>query len=529
MLAVVLALLGAAVGPGSAQAFVGENVVINPSTGELTAPAETIITNPTFLDEFEEVAAPAEKRSLSRVLMSSRALPMIGRVLPIVGGVFAANEVCNFLFDACVSFEDDGTSIAGPAVGKWEFTVQGSTGGDGAFTGENRAYYSPFGASYYIGVNVPSGCSESVALPPPPGGTSGEKQGELKSVNCGAPIGTIMARKTFIVRSWAEGWNINWGGGTGSTYTGSDYCRGWGGAADCQSTVGSDWSKQAATGLKEKVDPSVGQYVASQIKDSGVKNPYAVYVNVPDCDELKWGACAALLEGKELEPIREDLDWSEVVTDVPDAVTQTLPAGGSEVEVPSKVKVITNPDKDGMPLLIPSPEPGETYSEYIAKLSPGLDPKRVNVPEAYTDPSVGPNTVLRVQPDPGTKLNPATEHEVEIQTNPPTAPAPVPGGWSPPDIPPIDLEPISGIPSPCTVFPFGLFCWVGEAFAQFNTSGTCPHFSAPVAGTESNFAVTLCGETSETIMSYLRPALLLAFIVGCGFLFARGTRAVGGD
>jgi hypothetical protein len=502
--------------------------VINPTTGELTTPAETIITNPTFLETFEEVAPAPQKRSLARVLMSSRALPMIGRVLPIVGGVFAANEVCNFLFDACVSFEDDGTSIAGPPVGKWEFTVQGSTGGDGAFTGENRAFYAPFGASYYIGVNVPAGCSESVAIMPPGGGAAGEKSGELKSVNCGGAIGTIMARKTFLVRSWAEGWNINWGGGTGTTYTGSDYCRGWGGEASCQSTVGSDWSKQAATGLKEKVDPEVGQYVASKIEGSGVKNPYATYVNVPSCDELKWGACKALLEGKELEPIREDLDWDEVVTDVPDAVTQTLPAGGAEVEVPSKVKVITNPDKDGMPLVIPSPEPGETYSEYIAKLSPGLDPKRIELPDAFIDPSLGPNAVVRVAPEPGTKLNPATEHEVDIQTNPPTVPAPA-AGWTPPAISSIDLGPISGIPSPCTVFPFGLFCWVGEAFAQFNTSGTCPHFAAPVADTGSDFEVTLCGETSETLMGYLRPALLLAFIVGCGFMFAKGTKAVGGD
>jgi hypothetical protein len=180
-----------------------------------------------------------------------------------------------------------------------------------------------------------------------------------------------------------------------------------------------------------------------------------------------------------------------------------------------------------MPLVIPQPESGETYAHYAARLNPGLSPERHDLDAAFIDPSVGPNGVVEVSPEPATRLDPATEHTVKVTANPADAPLPA-AGWVPPTIPAIDMSPLSGF-SPCGVFPFGLFCWVGEAFAQFNTTGTCPHFSAPVADTGSDFAVTLCGETAETIMGYLRPAILLAFTVGLGFLFARGTKAIGGD
>jgi hypothetical protein len=197
---------------------------------------------------------------------------------------------------------------------------------------------------------------------------------------------------------------------------------------------------------------------------------------------------------------------------------------------------------DSLSVQIPVPKLGEKYAAYDARLEAlGLDPEPVVLGEAFVDPRVGPEGVSATVPHIGSNVDPETE--VRVRYNPAgapegseatdTEPAEEAGtggsGWSPPTVPAIDMSPLAGIASPCGVFPFGLFCWLGEGLAQFNTAGVCPHFSAPVAGTEADFSVTLCGETADTILGYLRPAILLAFIVGLGFLFARGTRAVGGD
>lgn len=520
--------VGAAAGPGTASAFVGESQVINPSTGNLTTPAEMIITNPTFLEEFEEAAPESQKKGLLRTLMGSRALPMIGRVLPFVGGAFVAYEICNLVMGGCLSFEEDGSSSTAP-VGNWKFQLSSFEQSGVYIPAMSYAWTAPSNPIYtfLLGENgVPSGCGVGFAVP---SGTAYVAH-LVESVNvaCGGSIGTIKAGRSIAVRT-AAGHRVNYGAGVGSTYTGSDYCRAWGGSSSCQATPGSDWSKQAASHLATEAEPEVGQWIAAKVAPGAVKDPYTTYVDVPDCDGLLWAACEDLLEELGLEAQRSALDWEGAFVDQPaDAVIETSPAAGVELAVPSKVTVTTNPDETGMPLVVVQPESGETYSEYITKLAPGLNPERVNVGEAFTDPTAGPNAVLRTTPEPGSRLDPKTEHDVEVQTNPPTAPMPA-GGWSPPGLPSLDMAPLMGLGSPCTVFPFGLFCWLGEALAQFNTPAACPNFSAPVAGTESDFAVTLCGETSETIMSYLRPALLLAFIVGLGFLFARGTKAVGGD
>jgi hypothetical protein len=196
---------------------------------------------------------------------------------------------------------------------------------------------------------------------------------------------------------------------------------------------------------------------------------------------------------------------------------------------------------DPLAVQIPAPKPGEKYAAYDARLEAlKLTPEPVVLGEAFIDPRVGPEEVSATVPHIGSNVD--AETKVRVRYNPAGAPegeeatgtepsdegASGGSSWSPPAIPVVDMAPLSGL-SPCGVFPFGLFCWLGEAFAQFDTSGTCPHFSAPVADTGSNFGVTLCGETAETIMGYLRPAILLAFTVGLGFLFARGTKAIGGD
>jgi hypothetical protein len=203
-----------------------------------------------------------------------------------------------------------------------------------------------------------------------------------------------------------------------------------------------------------------------------------------------------------------------------------------------KGPVTTLGPSDPLQVRVPSFGRHEHYEAYGEKLEAlELVPEYIALPEGFENPAYGPEEVTQVNPKPTTQLKPETV--VKVRYNPATAPANTPaqegevpgsgGPWSPPTIPGIDMSPLSGVPDACSVFPFGLFCWLGDALGQFNTAGVCPGFDAPVASTGADFSVTLCGETAETIMGYLRPAILLAFTVGLGFLFARGTRAVGGD
>lgn len=295
-------------------------------------------------------------------------------------------------------------------------------------------------------------------------------------------------------------------------------------------TVPSNWPETMVKAINEggAAGEKVGEYIASEIPGSGVKSPYKTYVDIPSCDEVTWGACKAVLEEKGLEPIREDLDWTEVTTDVPAQVQTLTPPAGTEVEAPSKVTVVTNPDEAGMPLVIPSPESGETYEHYAARLNPGLTPERQDLEAAFVNPDFGPNAVVSVSPEPETKLDPMLTHKVNVMTNPASAPVPPAGGWEPPDIGGIDLSPLQGVPSPCGVFPFGVLCWFGAAMAEIDVTPECPTWDMKLPWSEDQ-AFNLCVEPAEQILPYVRILELFIFTIGCGFVFARATRAVGAD
>jgi hypothetical protein len=524
----VIVAFGAALTPTRAAAFIGESSVLNPAKTDLTGPAKTILTNPTFLPDYGSGAAgagatEAEATGFARLGMASGMLPWIGKVLPFVGGAITAYEICNAVITpGCGIFSKDSEDV--PESGEWEwsyaiqgFTVNGSKSGSvviPSFEWYASKYSSAFNPCEFAG--RPAVPSQATLL------------GSVVNANCfhaGEEHPDPLAYAGVPDTRGRSFGSV--GSDTGApNYTGSGYCDSTG--ENCTSSPKSDWSERAATALKTGNYDKAGQYVASKIEGSEVASPWAK-VTIPDCGAYLWGVCQEKLEKLGLEPTRVKLDWEGAVISKPaDAVVETAPAGGAEVKQGSKVTVTTNPEESAMPLLVPQPESGETYSHYAARLNPSLSPTRHDLEAAFVDPATGPNGVVSVQPEPETRLDPGTEHEVKVTTNPADAPMPV-GGWTPPGLPAIDLGPISGIPSPCTVFPFGLLCWFGEAIAQFNTTGVCPNFSAPVEGTESDFAVTLCGDTADTIMGYLRPAILLAFIVGLGFLFARATKAVGGD
>ena len=258
---------------------------------------------------------------------------------------------------------------------------------------------------------------------------------------------------------------VNYAGGTGTKYAGSDYCKGWGGSDSCSGSPDTaGWSKAAAEHLSTEADSSVGQWVASKIDPGTVDTPYGE--SVPNCKGLLWTPCKEQIEDLELVPERSTVTWDKAEVEQPAQAVLEIPKAGHKVEVGSKVTVITNPDEADMPLSIPAPEPNETYDEYITRLAPQLKPHRVNVCEACIVPGLGPDAVTRVVPKPGTTLDPAVDHDVEVQANPADAPAAGTGttGCGGSGIPGMNLSPLN---QPLgSRFPFGVFAffigWVGE-------------------------------------------------------------------
>ena len=184
-------------------------------------------------------------------------------------------------------------------------------------------------------------------------------------------------------------------------------------------------------------------------------------------------------------------------------------------------------------------EPFPTYDAALE--SAGLVPDNVELSEAGIDSRRGPEEVVSVSPGVGQKVAPGSV--VKVRYNPADAPEPSnPGetpegeptssaeGWAPPSIPSIDLSPIEEVHIGCSTFPFGVFCWYGEALTSWGSEGTCPKFAVPVGhatGTdpEGELGTNLC--ELEPAMEIIRPVLVLLGTLGIGLFFAYAAMGLG--
>jgi hypothetical protein len=193
---------------------------------------------------------------------------------------------------------------------------------------------------------------------------------------------------------------------------------------------------------------------------------------------------------------------------------------------------------DPLQVRVPSFGAHETYVEYDEKLEAlELVPEDLVLPEAWVNPSYGPLEVTQVNPKPTTQLQPETV--VKVRYNPETAAESSPGtesgtpsgGWSPPGIPPIDLEPLTETGLGCSTFPFGVFCWFGEAVEAFAVSPVCPlEVSVPIEafGSSDDFEINGCS-VGETVMAPLRLVILACATIGLVILFAKQAMGTGGE
>jgi hypothetical protein len=509
-------LLAAA--PSRAEAFTGESTVLNAGKTDLTAPAKSILTNPTFLTTNVEEAAAfggvAEESAAAGVFQSAGILPALGSVVAFGVGTVIGSEICEVIgIEGCWYHGSEGADPAPGSGGHWVFSPAGGIGGVPAFTW----YWAQEGKTVYIeGSWTRAKCKQT-----PPGGVTSYQEIAGSFNIC---EGTeYKPGREYALRSSMENRTLEYHATDDPEVENYSY------------TAPSNWSEKLATQLKNhEGDASgrVGQKIASELEGSEVKNPYATYVTVPSCSGEAWIECKADLEELELVPERDTLTWEDAHLDLaPDEVFELQPEPETELEVGTKVTVTTNPDEDGMPVVVLAPEPNESYDEYIKRLATQLNPERVDVGEGSIDPHKDPGSVLRTSPGSGTRLDPETEHGLEVQTNPDTSPDAVdPGAWSAPTIPSIDLSPLSGVEVGCNDFPFGVFCWIGAGLTSWGSEGECPSFGVPfkseIREAEATQEFDTCG--FEPAMEIVRPMIVILSFFGIAWLLSSSAMGLGG-
>lgn len=188
---------------------------------------------------------------------------------------------------------------------------------------------------------------------------------------------------------------------------------------------------------------------------------------------------------------------------------------------------------------VPSPGAHESYTHYDERLEAlELEPEPIVVPVEYASPAHGPLEVVQVNPKPGVKLNPGAK--VKVRYNPETAEeSPAyegtegTGPWSPPSIPSIDLSPLMHIGVGCDNFPFGVFCWLGEALGNVEGEGKCPVMDIPMAhAVDEHGHVEIDTCVLEPAMEILRPVMVFFGVIGIGMMFglvSLGIGSAGGD
>jgi hypothetical protein len=181
-------------------------------------------------------------------------------------------------------------------------------------------------------------------------------------------------------------------------------------------------------------------------------------------------------------------------------------------------------------IVIPQPTDNETFDEYkTALIAAGITGTITNqvLNQSQANPSVAPNDVVTASPAPGTEVAPQTD--VQVETNP----ASVAGGGA--GAPPSVTQPGINLPqagTPCTVFPFGIPCWMRDQLAAFTAAPVAPHFAfgAPAViggGTVDVNVGTVFGVDISSIMAIARPLLLAAALIS--IVIWLGGMAMGGS
>jgi len=290
--------------------------------------------------------------------------------------------------------------------------------------------------------------------------------------------------------------------------------------------------------------PNLRQFLnhAIGVQSGGSTTPAPGTVAVPSgCVGATPAVCKTLLQqaGFTAAPAETTLTPAQAdLTKPAGAVVTTAPAAGTYVDTGTVVTLDENPTP--LPLAIPAPlSGGETYSAYIARLRTlGFvgTINEVDVPESQIDTSVGPQDVVQTNPAEGTQVAPSTQ--ITVEANPSDAP-PATGSGSAPVGPTLPGIMLPGAPTPCTVFPFGVPCWLKNQLGSFvSATPQAPSFSigTPALFGGGSIDVNLdhpFGADLSSIMAVVRVVLLAVSMIGlvvwlAGFALGGSTGGSGG-
>lgn len=474
----------------------------------------------------------AESSGAAGIFQAAGILPALGSVVAFGVGTVIGSEICHVIgIEGCWYFGSEGADPVpiGPPAYTW--TYQTSSWPLNGAAGTVTPPYT------YLWVKV-SGGARSFRYPGYYGVTTA-----TNTPPCGAEF-TVTPKGMSIMLEGDEEGTSGCHRGVAARYAMENRTLDYHatddpGISNYSYTAPGNWSEKLAGQIKgHEGDPAarVGQRIASKIAGSEVKNPYGTYVEIPDCDGLIYAACEDLLEQRGLTPERVTRTWETADPNgEPEEVLELDPAKATEVEKGTAVKVTTNPTKEGMPIVIPQPKPGEKYGDYISRLNPGLSPERRDLEAPYVEPGVGPNVVVRTAPEPGTRLDPGTTHKVEVTTNPPDVPVPAagPGGGSCGEgIGAIDWSPLN---QPLgSKFPFGVFgffvAWIGE---WESGEGVEPKWSVPLVPNgvfgSDGIEVDIDLGFMQPMVNVVRTIFLFASFVGLLWFLGTAAAKLQGD
>jgi hypothetical protein len=148
----------------------------------------------------------------------------------------------------------------------------------------------------------------------------------------------------------------------------------------------------------------------------------------------------------------------------------------------------------------PAPKTPEQFKE---ETLPESEEGHENRPMPESELEPGPAFVTKNSPE--SETNPENEPEAE--------PSPSPSG-GPPTVPPIRWP---SVPSPCTVFPFGVPCWFVERLEEWSRTARAPSFTLKVAGVDW----TVDASHAEAFMVIIRVVEGVLTAIGIVLLFGR--------
>lgn len=550
--AVLIASLQGIAAPSSAQAFLGESLVVD-GVGALTSGAEKVVKAPGFIGESIVKAGQAAGSEGASAAQSTWAragmLPEIGVALGgFTAGWEIGTEICNASgIEGCFHLFGNGTAedvrtvhettAGGYPIGHWGWQSAGFVPG------------MPAGYVWFFGNG---GSPPWFAVLGSRNATAAAHGGNCQGA-ADPPGSSVVVFKESIV--W-------WCSGSGGEHVGGDSYYAYRypmqglsagtnltdnpaipnlqvGGKPFAGNSGFAKAAQLPSVLKSTADGErLGQHIAHEISPETVPDPTAYHANgtVPNCGGLTYAQCTAKLEFEGLEAIKNTLGWqTAALGTAADRVVSTSPAAGASVSTHTKVTVTVNPALALMPVLVPEPEPHETYDHYVARLPAPLSPHRQTVPEAQIVPDAGPDAVLEVTPEPDTRADPQGETDLNIRTNPNDAP-PIGGagggGTCTAGIGAVDWSPLN---KPLgNKFPFGVFGffvgWVQEWEAG---EGTPPNWTltlvpSGVFGSDGidvhvNFAFL------APIVSICRVVFLFAAFVGLLWFLGTAAAKLQGD